>query len=416
MISRQKVAFSILLAAGSAGLARAQAREAQPLEIFRFVPAVPPAEEPREQSLYDQGTRELDRSEWEKAIATFKQLEQLRGKNADAALYWRAFALNKLARRAEALETLQALKAYSKSKWVNDARALEVEVRQAGGQTVAPESVSDEELKLMAINSLMHSDSERAIPMLEKILQNQNSPKLQEKALFVLSQNRSPKAQELMSRVARGKSNPDLQFKALRYLGLFGGKESRQALSEIYASSSDLKVKKSILQSFMLAGERQRVFDAAKAETSAELRGEAVRQLGLMGAQKELSDLYNSEASIEVKKQILNAMFLGGSLEKLSELARSEKNGELRLSAIHMLGLMGGQRSGSALLSIYDTEKDTAIRKQIISSLFIQGNAKALIDLARKESNPELKREIVSKLSLMHSKDAIEYMMEILNK
>ena len=48
--------------------------------------------------------------------------------------------------------------------------------------------------------------------------------------------------------------------------------------------------------------------------------------------------------------------------------------------------------------------------------LFVQDNAKALISLARKETDLSMKKAIVSKLSLMDSKEAREYLMEILNK
>ena len=39
-----------------------------------------------------------------------------------------------------------------------------------------------------------------------------------------------------------------------------------------------------------------------------------------------------------------------------------------------------------------------------------------MVELARKETNPEMKKMIVSKLSIMGSKDATEYLMELLNK
>jgi len=52
----------------------------------------------------------------------------------------------------------------------------------------------------------------------------------------------------------------------------------------------------------------------------------------------------------------------------------------------------------------------------VIQGLFVQGNAKALVDLARKETDPSVKKEIVGKLSVMGSKEATDYLMEILNK
>ena len=80
------------------------------------------------------------------------------------------------------------------------------------------------------------------------------------------------------------------------------------------------------------------------------------------------------------------------------------------------LGLMGGERTGETLVSIYSTDKDSTVRRAIINALFLQGNAQAIINIARKESDPELKRDAVQKLSLMNSKESIDFMMELLNK
>ncbi len=77
---------------------------------------------------------------------------------------------------------------------------------------------------------------------------------------------------------------------------------------------------------------------------------------------------------------------------------------------------MGSKASGEALVSIYESDKDPDIRKQVIQGLFVQGNAKALVDLARKETDPSVKKEIVGKLSVMGSKEATDYLMELLNK
>jgi len=66
------------------------------------------------------------------------------------------------------------------------------------------------------------------------------------------------------------------------------------------------------------------------------------------------------------------------------------------------------------LVNIYNTDTRTDLRKTVINSLFIQGNAKALMSLARKEKDRELKKAIVEKLSIMGSKEAADYLMEYL--
>jgi len=96
---------------------------------------------------------------------------ELKSAKADGALYWKAYAQNKLGQRAEALATIGILtKDYPKSRYLNDAKALEVEVKQNTGQGVDPKAEGDEELKLYAVNALQNQNSEEAIPVLQKVL------------------------------------------------------------------------------------------------------------------------------------------------------------------------------------------------------------------------------------------------------
>jgi HEAT repeat protein len=371
----------------------------------------------QEEALYDRGTRALDQARWDRAVEIFGQVVELHARRTDGALYWKAYAQNKLGQRTEALAGLAELnKSFPQSRWINDAKALEVEIQSQAGRPVSPGNEGDEDLKLMAINGLLNSDPDQAIPLLEKILTGNQPPKIKERALFVLSQSGSPKAREIIGQIARGQSNPDLQRKAVQYLGLFGGKESHKLLADIYASSSDVALKKTILRSFMTSGERGFLLEAAKGEKNPELRLEAIRQLGVMGGQSELWEIFQAELSVEIKEQILHSMFVGGSSDKLIEVARNEKDPKLRRAAIHSLGLMGGKKTGEALVAIYTSDKDLETRKAIVQGLFVQGNAKALVELARKETDPAMKKQIVQQLSVMGSKEATDYLMEIINK
>ncbi len=162
----------------------------------------------------------------------------------------------------------------------------------------------------------------------------------------------------MLAGLAKGSGNPDLQRRAIQYLGTNGTRENRDLLAEIYASSNDVDVKRRILRSFMVAGDRARVLAAATNETAPELRAEAVRQLGVMGAHDELWQLYQKESSVDVKKQILQAMFVGGNATRLIELANAEQNPELRRNAIRNLGLMSSQKTADALVALYAKEKD----------------------------------------------------------
>ena len=372
-------------------------------------------ERDREDALYEQGTDALWNNRWDRALTSFTRLAEMKSARADAALYWKAYAQNRLGQRAESLATIAELtKTYPTSNYIKQARALELEVRNASGQAPRPEAQADEEMKLIAINALAHSNAQEAVPMLENILNGTASPRLKSQALFVLAQINNPKAREILKNVAKGSAIPELQGRAVQYLGVHGGAESRATLAEIYGSTTDVELKRRILRAFMVAGEKDRLFTAAQSETSQELRLEAVRQLGVMGATDYLWQMYQKETNADVKRQIINSMAIGGNATRMIELAKTEKDPELRRAVIRNLGIMGSKAVGDTLVELYAAEKDPAIRRQIVNSLFTQGNATALVALARKEPDINMKKEMVQKLSMMDSPVARNYMLEIL--
>jgi HEAT repeats/PBS lyase HEAT-like repeat len=303
---------------------------------------------------YDDGREALDDGNYEKAREKFVELAKENGPQTDAALYWQAYAEQHLGHRQAALAAIADLKArFPQSRWQKDASALEIEVRQNTAQPSRPEALGDDELKMLAIQSLMNSNPDRAMPLLEKVLQGSATPKEKSKALFVLAQSGSPQGREIIGRIARGQSNPELQKKAVEYLGIFGGPDSRKIMAEIYASSSDVSLKRSILRSYMIGGDREHLFTAAKGEKDLALRGEAIRQLGLVGGQNELEQLYKTETSPEIKRELLQAFFLAGDANKLWAAAKDEKDVSVRRAAIRNLGLIGSEDSGKALRELY---------------------------------------------------------------
>jgi HEAT repeat protein len=336
---------------------------------------------------YQQGLSALDARNWDQAIALFGESAGHKGSNADAALYWLAYAQNRAGRREEALATIKHLQdGYASSRWNKDAQALAVEIRGQNGNPVSPAAEPDEDLKLLALNSLMASDPDKAMPILRKLLLGNQSDKLKDRAMFVLVQNSSPEARKLLGQMARNNGNPDLQMKAIRYMGMMGGEESRAEMVSIYSAASDQQVKRAIL-----------------------------RSLAIGGGKDELWKLYSQENSIENKKAILQSMLLTADSSRLAEVARGAQEPELKIAAIKSLGLMGsGNGHGDMLVSIFQSDPNAEVRGAVLNALFIQQNAKALVDLARAEKDPQMKAQVVQKLALIHSKESTDYMLEIL--
>ncbi len=372
-------------------------------------------DETREDRDYQRGLSALDSHRWDRAIESFQVVAERKGSDADAALYWKAYAQSRAANREDALSTIGELRhLYPASRWLGDAQALDVEVRAQAGSPVNPGAEADEEIKLIAINSLLQSDPSTAYPALQKVLAGNSSVKVKEKALFVLTQNSSPEARKLLGTVAANSANPDLQMRAIRYVGMMGSDDARKELEGLYSRSNDERVKRAILQSFMRSGSRSFLVNIAKTEKNPQLRAEAIRQLALSGGQDDLWQLYQSSNSTEDKSAILKSMFLSHNTGRLGELARTEKDPQLRVTAIKSLGLIRDNGSGDTLVSIYKSDSNPEVKSAVLNALFIQQDGKALVDIARSEKDPQLKEKAVGKMSLLHSKEVTDYMLEVL--
>ncbi len=307
---------------------------------------------------YDQGTRALDQHKYDEAAQHFDAVITGKSTRADGALYWKAYALNRAGKKDEALAAIAQLRRdYASSAWLNDAQALEAEVKQSNGQPISPTQESNDDLKLYAINSLMNADPDRAIPLIEGILKGSSAPNVKRNALFVLAQSRSPRAQQILSDYAKGGGNPDLQFQAIQYVGQSGTKDAQQLLVSVYGTTSDIRVKSSIIQNLAGARAYDALLNIAKTEKEVSLRDAAIRNVA------------------------------------------NSKNAPL-----------------DGLLEIYNSA-DVNTKHAIVDGLQGRRDGKTLVDLAKKENDLQMKKFLVERIGSMHdNKDAMDYMVEIVNQ
>jgi HEAT repeat protein len=395
------------------GVARGMAGQRGPV----VPPMRGPGRNPSVDRLYESGKSSLDAHRFDDALAAFSEIVSRGGDKVEGALYYKAYTLNKLGRRDEAVSTIAELrKGYPSSRWLDDASALEVEVKQAAGKPVSPEDVSSDDIKLIALNGLMQTEPDRAYPILEGLLKGPHSPNLKRQAVYVLAQNQSPKAQALLEQIARGSTgNPDLQLRAISFFVDTRNKPDRaKLLAEVYVTSNDNAVKSAIIQSFSRSRDIEHLSQVAKTEKNPELRDAAIGQLGEVDGQPELWQMYAAETTPEGKKSLLNYMQRNGNTEKLLEVARTDKDASVRSAAIRVLGTHKGPNVAAAMVTIYGGEQDASVKKTIIGTLADQRDAKSLVDVGRKEKDIELKRIIVRRLSDMRTPEATEFLLEIL--
>jgi len=238
---------------------------------------------------YTRGTKALDQQRWQDAIASFDRVVEAKGKKADAALYWKAYALNKLGRDELVSSTCSQLHtSFANSTWNMDCAALTASGTASTAEAVADRASrhssvgSDADLKALALNSLLNRDPAQALPLVRNILTGNNTPELKQRALTMLAQNPSPEAQALVRDVATGKVAPEEQKHAIRMMGVFQGKRANDTLVEIYRTSNDRTIKRTVISSLFISGNATQMVELARNEKDLSLKHDIVSQLALM--------------------------------------------------------------------------------------------------------------------------------------
>jgi HEAT repeat protein len=369
---------------------------------------------------YTTGLNALQQRQYDRAVTAFDRVVAQKSPRSDGALYWKAFAESRLARPDDALATLAQLRRdFPQSRYLTDARVLETDVRRTAGQPIDADALNaSEEIKLLAISGIAESDPEKAIPLLEGVLNATNSLAVKKRAIYVLALSSDERAHQTLLRYAKGAGNPDLQVEAIRYLASRRDKTTIAAdLRQIYESTQDADVRRAIIDAYRAANQKAPLMViAGDRATPIDVRRSAVSSLASLASPQELWTLYQQEPDAALRGQMVNVFRSMGAEDQLVQIAKSDADVSVRQRAIRALGERRSPRSPQLLVDLYNSQTDVQIRRDIIQSLGAQNNADALVDLARKESNLELKRDIVRRLSEMAPKNkaAADALMEML--
>jgi hypothetical protein len=152
----------------------------------------PAAADAPDSSLCALGTRAIDQGRWADAVKIFSQVAAENGDHADGALYWKAYAENKLGQSKPSQTTCAELRSnFPKSRWVEDCGALEVEIRARTGKPVVIDPAASDDVKLLALNALLRQNEPLALAEIQGILKGDSSEKLKKEAEFILGHHYS---------------------------------------------------------------------------------------------------------------------------------------------------------------------------------------------------------------------------------
>jgi len=374
--------------------------------------------------------------EWQKAEQTFRSLitKYPQHKDADAALYYLAFALKKQNRLPEADKTLEKLIAeHPSSSWINDARALRIEMapklnnNDAINQGIKEE---DEEMKLVALQSLFESSPERAIKIAADILKpgSRSSITLKEGAIMLLADSDSKEAGIAVLEIARRETDSRLRRKAVAMLGEVKGPGVMELLKELVMTSSDRELVRAAISAISEhEGEQSRIvlLELARSAGDPELRSMAISELGDhhdKSTVEELIKLFEVEKSEEVRKHIISALAESGDAHaraKIMELARSAADIEIRKTAISHIAEHEDEQAANALAELYDAERNEQMKEEIIEALGDMKNKRALkklMEIVKSDAPVRLKKRAIEALSESGDPEALKFIEELLKK
>jgi len=255
-----------------------------------------------------------------------------------------------------------------------------------------------EVLKIAALEALITAPSDRALPLVTKVLNSNNSNDVKSRALFILSQIDLPEAQQQLLEVARS-SDAELSQEAVRMIGISGDPDALAGLSDMY-SAGDEDLRDAVLEAYLIAGETQLVADIAANAKDADEFEAAVEMLAVMGAQEELRALRSNGAFPEV---MIEAFAISGDFESLRELALDGSDVERQAHAIEALGIVGGDEVDQTLMEIYRNSDSEDIRESALEGMLISGYDAGVLELYRASDNIDEKRELLEMLAIMDS-------------
>jgi HEAT repeat protein len=265
------------------------------------------------------------------------------------------------------------------------------------------EPTNEEELALAALEGLMAQSSDRALPIIKKVLAGSQTPLVKRRALFVLSQIDSPEAQQILLQITR---SPDaaLRGEAIRSIGIGGDAKSLDALQEIY-NSGDSEVKKEVLQAWMIAGRKEAVYQVALNAKSEDEANEAIRMLGVMGAADELRKLGERP---NAASGLVEAYALSGDLASLRKIAEGNGALDVRAEAVRKIGLIQSEAARAALRDIYTRSSEAEIKDAALQGMLIGGDEQGVLTLYRAAKSSDEKRALLRYLSMMDGDAALQ--------
>ena len=294
-----------------------------------------------------------------------------------------------------------------------------------------PSEDDDNDDRIAALNALLQMDAERAMPILQKVLQRRDpcSVGLRRKAVFLVSQKRTEQTADILMSVARGDPDQEVREQAVFWLSQVPGERSTTLLEEILRGNSNVEIKEKALFALSQKNEGRapailREFAARESE-NVDLRDKAIFWLGQRRNQENtdfLRNLYGRLSNQDLKEKILFSLSQqrgAGNDRWLMDIAVNPREPqELRKKALFWAGQTGV--ASSEFAALYDRMADQELKDQIIFVFSQRGRDAAAMDklfaIARTDRDPELRKKAIFWLGQSRDPRAQKFLEDLINR
>ncbi|MDF2773727.1 MAG: hypothetical protein K0S86_3224 [Geminicoccaceae bacterium] len=417
-------------------------------------------------SLYRQARETLNRRNYTQAADLFKQVTDRfpRSRSAPSAMYFRAFALyqtENVDRMREARDVLTALGRDYPNADLTDARALRLQVcgklAQRGDAECAAEVAraadpsraqtsggnapasgqnarcadDDDDERIVALNALLQMDSERAMPLLKRVMERRDACAhvLRRKAVWLISQKGGDEAADLLMQAAQKDPDREVREQAIFWLGQVRTERAVSLLDDVLKNSTDRDVRDKAIfalsqQSLPRAAQILRDFAERESEPE-DLREQAIFWLGQKRSEENanyLKSLYGRVKNDGLKEKIIFSLsqqraFGNGDWVMNIALDQTESI-DMRKHALFWAGQSGA--SIDQFSSLYDKVTETEIKEQLIFVLSQRGrDAKAidkLMDIARNDKDREMRSKAIFWLGQSRDPRVAKFLEDLISR
>ena len=422
-------------------------------------------------SLYRRALESLNRRNYTQAAGQFKTVTDRYPKSpsAPSAMYFRAYSLSQtgsLEKLRESRDVLTALAKTYPNADLADAKSLGTrvcgELAQRGdaecaaeisrvadrtdrepnrttrattrGQGTQPTTCSDDDddERVVALNALLQMDSERAMPILKKVLERRDACAyvLRRKAVFLVSQKGGDEAADILVQTAKSDPDRETREQAIFWLGQVHSDRAIALLEDVLKNSTDKEIKDKAIfalsqQPSPRAAKTLRDF-AENEREDMELREQTIFWLGQKHSEENatyLKGLYTRVKTDALKDKIIFSLSQQrgfGNGEWIMNIALDPKESiEMRKQALFWAGQNGGATTES-FVALYDKMTDPEIKEQLIFVFSQRGRDPKAIDklmaIAKNDKDKELRGKAVFWLGQSRDPRAIKYLEELISK